>query len=102
MTVEPLKEDNVTGSPESLVSVKSGAGDPSSTGKRSSVRRAIGVVRVSRVGQRDGERFVSPSEQAERIRSACERDGLELIKTVEELDVSGGTPLLRRHGLRRA
>jgi site-specific DNA recombinase len=59
-------------------------------------------VRISRVGDRDGERFVSPSEQAERIRSACARDGLALVETIEELDVSGGTPLERRPGLRRA
>jgi DNA invertase Pin-like site-specific DNA recombinase len=57
---------------------------------------------VSRVGDRDGERFVSPSEQAERIRSVAERDGLRLLETIEELDVSGGTPLARRPGLRRA
>ena len=54
-------------SPPSEVSVKSGAGSPSSTGKRASVRRAVGVVRVSRVGDRDGDRFVSPREQVERI-----------------------------------
>ena len=92
----------MTISPESAVSVKSGAAHPSSTGKRSSVRRAVGVVRVSRVGGRDGEQFVSPSEQAERIATACERDGLQLLETIEELDVSGGAPLARRHGLRRA
>jgi site-specific DNA recombinase len=57
---------------------------------------------VSRVGDRDGERFVSPREQAERIRSIAERDGLELVETIEELDVSGGTPLASRVGLRRA
>lgn len=102
MTGEPLKEDNVTASPVSDVSVKSGAGAPSSTAKRSSSRRAVGVVRVSRVGQRDGERFVSPSEQAERIRTACERDGVELVDTLEELDTSGGAQLAKRPGLRRA
>ena len=89
-------------SPASDVSVKSGAGKPSSTAKRSSVRRAVGVVRVSRVGDRDGDRFVSPREQSERIRSVVGRDGLKLIETIEELDVSGGTPLAKRHGLRRA
>ena len=62
----------------------------------------MGVVRVSRVGGRDGEQFVSPSEQRERIRAACERDGLTLVDTIEELDVSGGAPLERRAGLRRA
>lgn len=92
----------MTASPESLVKVKSGAGRPASTGKHSSTRRAIGVVRVSRVGDRDGESFVSPSEQAERIRTACERDGLELIDILEEPNVSGGAPLERRPGLRRA
>jgi len=89
-------------SPESAVSEKSGAGEPSVTGKRASKRRAVGVVRVSRVGARDGESFVSPTEQAERIRSIAERDGLELVDTIEELDVSGGTALSKRPGLRRA
>jgi site-specific DNA recombinase len=68
----------------------------------SSARRAVGVVRVSRKGEREGERFASPSEQKERIATACERDGLELVDTIEEMDVSGGTPLVKRHGLRRA
>jgi site-specific DNA recombinase len=91
----------VTASPESLISVKSGAGSPSVT-KASSSRRALGVVRVSRKGDRDGERFVSPVEQEERIRAACERDDLALVEIVEEIDVSGGTPLEHRLGLRRA
>ncbi|HEY1318015.1 MAG TPA: recombinase family protein, partial [Gaiella sp.] len=89
-------------SPVSDVRAKSGAGVPSSMAKRSSVRRAVGVVRVSRVGDRDGDRFVSPKEQSERIRSVVERDGLRLVDTIEELDVSCGTPLTKRHGLRRA
>lgn len=66
------------------------------------MKRAVGVVRVSRVGGRDGEQFVSPSEQAQRIAAACERDGMTLVETIEELDVSGGAPLARRDGLRRA
>lgn len=87
----------MTSSPESLTSVKSGAGLPSSTIETSS-RRAIGVVRVSRLGDDP----VSPSEQAERIQQACERDGLALIATLDETNVSGGSPLERRHGLRQA
>jgi DNA invertase Pin-like site-specific DNA recombinase len=67
-----------------------------------SSRRAIGIVRVSHVGDRDGDSFASPGEQRDRLNSACERDGLELVHVVEELDVSGGTPLERRHGLRQA
>jgi DNA invertase Pin-like site-specific DNA recombinase len=82
--------------------VKSGAGRPSRTAKRTSKRRAVGIVRVSRVGDRAGEQFVSPSEQRERIRTACERDGLTLVDTLEELDVSGGAPLAKRPGLRKA
>jgi DNA invertase Pin-like site-specific DNA recombinase len=65
-------------------------------------RNAIGVIRVSRVGERDGESFVSPTEQRDRIVNACERDGLKLVDVLEEPNVSGGAPLERRHGLREA
>jgi DNA invertase Pin-like site-specific DNA recombinase len=71
-------------------------------------RRAVGVVRVSRVsGRREdgkpGERFVSPGEQRERIKATCEREGLRLVAPpFEELDTSGGAPLERRDGLRQA
>lgn len=54
------------------------------------------------MGDREGERFVSPAEQSERIGSACERDGIRLVEVVSELDVSGAAPLTRRPGLRRA
>ena len=101
MTSLPLSDESVTVSPESLVKVKSGAGSPTVTS--CSLLASCGRRRpVSRVGDRDGERFVSPSEQRERIASACERDGLELVDVLEELDVSGGAPLARRPGLRRA
>ena len=81
----------MTSSPESLFSVKSGAGAPSST--KSTSRRAVRIVRVSRVGERDGERLASPKEQRERIRSACAAAGFQLIDILEELDVSGGAAL---------
>lgn len=87
----------MTDAPESLVNVKSGAGFPSST-TDASLRRAVGVVRVSRLGDDP----VSPSEQAERIQQACARDGLTLVEILEETNVSGGSPLRRRHGLRSA
>lgn len=67
-----------------------------------SSRAAIGIVRVSQVSGREGESFASPSEQRDRIQAACERDGLDLTEVIEELDVSGGTPLEHRAGLRRA
>lgn len=89
------------GSPVSEIKVKSGAGRPSST-KATSKRRAVGVVRVSRVGEREGERFVSPEDQRERIRTFVERDGMTLVDILEEPDVSGGAPLARRPGLQRA
>lgn len=57
---------------------------------------------MSRVGEREGESFVSPSEQRERIVAACERDGLKLIDVLEEPNVSGGAPLERRVGLKQA
>src|SRR3954454_18970423 len=65
-------------------------------------RRAIGLVRVSQVKGREGESFASPGEQRDRIVTACVRDGLELIETIDELDVSGGKPLHERAGLRGA
>jgi DNA invertase Pin-like site-specific DNA recombinase len=68
----------------------------------SCTRRAIGIVRVSQTGGRAGESFVSPAEQRDRVAAACERDGLVLVETINELDVSGGTALERRPGLRRA
>src|SRR4051812_10448592 len=102
MTGFPRKDESVTDSPESVSSTKSGAGLPSSTAKASPSRRAVGIVRVSHVGGREGERFVSPSEQSERIASACARDGLELVEVFEELDVSGGAAIDKRPGLGRA
>jgi site-specific DNA recombinase len=61
--------------------------------------RAVGIIRVSRT---KGEGIVSPSEQRERIKHACERDGMELVSIFEELDVSGGAQLEKRPGLSRA
>lgn len=68
---------------------------------RTSLPRAVGVVRVSRVGDRS-ETIVSPDEQRQRIATACERDGLKLVETYEELDISGGAPLDKRPGLSKA
>lgn len=65
-------------------------------------RRAIGIIRVSQVKGRDGESFASPGQQRERIEAACARDDLGLLRTVDELDVSGGTALAERTGLREA
>jgi DNA invertase Pin-like site-specific DNA recombinase len=64
--------------------------------------KAVGIIRISRAGDRSGEQFVSPPEQRQRIAWACERDGLQLVRIFEELDVSGGASLERRPGLMRA
>jgi DNA invertase Pin-like site-specific DNA recombinase len=65
-------------------------------------KRAIGIVRVSEVGGREGDRFHSPLEQRDRIEVECRRRDLALIEVVEEMDVSGGTPLAKRKGLSKA
>lgn len=65
----------------------------------STKRRAIGIIRVSDVGDRGqdgGDGFQSPDNQRERIEAACDRDGLRLVAVMEELDVKGGTPLEKR------
>jgi DNA invertase Pin-like site-specific DNA recombinase len=59
----------------------------------------VGIVRVSRVGDRDAK---SPAEQRERIAGECKRLKLRLVDVQEELDVSGGAALARRPGLSRA
>ena len=52
--------------------------------------RALGYVRVSRVGARQGDSFLSPELQRESIERICQREALELLEVVEELDRSGG------------
>jgi DNA invertase Pin-like site-specific DNA recombinase len=49
-----------------------------------------GYIRVSRVGGREGESFISPDVQAESIHRWCTAHSLELGEVVVELDVSGG------------
>lgn len=64
------------------------------------MRRAVAVIRVSKVGSREGDSFASPSTQLERIRAACDAQGLELVADpCEELNVSGGAQLDQRPGL---
>jgi site-specific DNA recombinase len=61
--------------------------------------RAIGIIRVSRLNKREGDRFASPHIQRQRIEDACEREGLTLLEVHEELDESAGKPLDTRSGL---
>ncbi len=68
--------------------------------------KAIGYVRVSRVGSREGDSFLSPQLQRQSIERVCAGEGLELLDVVEELDRSGGArsgalvlPAAEGHGL---
>lgn len=63
------------------------------------MQRVIGIVRVSEVGDRDGDSFASPDQQRERIETATEAQGNQLVDVHEELDVSGARPLSKRPGL---
>lgn len=58
--------------------------------------------RVSVVVGREGDRFVSPTDQRNRITEQAERDGVILVEVYEELDVSGRKPLAQRPGLSAA
>jgi site-specific DNA recombinase len=61
--------------------------------------RAIGIVRVSRIS---GDDPASPEDQRQRIEALCEREGITLLDTLPEHDVSGGAELEARPGLSRA
>ena len=65
-------------------------------------RRAVGIIRVSHVGDRKGDSFISPTEQRQQIERHCAMHKIDLVEVYEELDVSGGTPLHKRPGLRQA
>jgi DNA invertase Pin-like site-specific DNA recombinase len=57
-------------------------------------------VRVSRVGDRNGDSFISPQLQEERCRALARARGYEVGEVVTDLDRSGGT--MDRPGLNRA
>src|SRR6188472_295141 len=48
-----------------------------------------GYVRVSRVGKRSGERFISPAVQREQITAWATMRGAQVAHVFEELDESG-------------
>ncbi len=62
--------------------------------------RAVGYIRVSKVGGRGGDSFLSPELQREEIARVAAREGLEVVEIVEELDASGGDRM--RPGWNRA
>jgi DNA invertase Pin-like site-specific DNA recombinase len=60
-------------------------------------RRFDGYVRVSRVAGREGNSFISPAEQRDRISAWASSRGVEIAMFHEDLDQSGG--VLSRPGL---
>src|SRR5579871_1407794 len=52
------------------------------------LKRAVGIIRVSEVGDREGEKFVSPGDQRRAIERVAETESLRLVDVFEELDVS--------------
>jgi Resolvase, N terminal domain len=57
---------------------------------RKVLRKLDGYVRVSRVGRREGDSFVSPQLQRDRIEVAARNAGAEIVEWHEDLDESGG------------
>jgi DNA invertase Pin-like site-specific DNA recombinase len=53
-------------------------------------RTLDGYVRVSRVGGREGDSFLSPQLQRDRIEAAARNAGAEIVEWHEDLDQSGG------------
>jgi site-specific DNA recombinase len=65
--------------------------------KNHKTRRLDAYIRVSQVAGREGDSFISPKVQEERIRGWAAGQGHEIIAVHPEIDVSGGTmdrPLL--------
>jgi DNA invertase Pin-like site-specific DNA recombinase len=61
------------------------------------MNRAIGIYRVSERGDRD--ELHSPDVQINGMKTQCKRDGMKLLDTLDEVDVSGKLPLEKRRGL---
>ena len=55
------------------------------------MKTADGYIRVSRVGKREGESFISPSEQRKAIEAWASSTGTTILEWHEDLDESGGT-----------
>ena len=54
--------------------------------------KGIGYIRVSRVGPRDGDSFLSPQLQMESIERVCQREGIELVDVTRSWTGAAATP----------
>jgi DNA invertase Pin-like site-specific DNA recombinase len=54
-------------------------------------RKGFGYVRVSRVNGRDGDSFISPEIQRERIEAVAKANGITIVDWFEDYDRSGAT-----------
>jgi DNA invertase Pin-like site-specific DNA recombinase len=52
-------------------------------------KRAIGIIRVSETAGREGEKFRSPTDQTNTLSQYCTVHQYNLLRTFDELDVSG-------------
>jgi DNA invertase Pin-like site-specific DNA recombinase len=57
-----------------------------------------GYIRVSRVGKRGGDSFISPEDQREKIEGWAKLRGVEIVKWYTDLDQSGGKLSRTRSG----
>jgi len=70
------------------------------SGRKQATRRAVGLIRVSRVAGRGGDSFQSPEQQRDAIERLAAGRGYAIEEWLEELDVSGKT--LERDAVERA
>jgi DNA invertase Pin-like site-specific DNA recombinase len=62
--------------------------------------RLVAYVRVSRVGGREGDRFISPDVQREQVEALAKARGWDVVEVIQDLDESGGK--WERPGFQRA
>lgn len=73
---------------------------PRKVSRKAATRTMDAVIRVSRVNQREGDRFLSPTQQRDRIRAWAKANRVSISRWHDELDRSGRT--VEREGLQAA
>ena len=63
-------------------------------------KRAVAVIRVSKVGKREAEKFISPEDQLKLIDQVCVQHHFQIVQIYHEMDQSGyRTRFEKRKGL---